>query len=304
MADMEAIAREGTNAMPKDSISKTAQVNLNMLTFLGVPEAVAFSKALQLEGNPLVALQALPFAHQLPLCISCISEVLYESANQLILEANNPTILDVACGYSPRVLKMAPRGYTYIGADLPDVIGDLTARRRDILPADEEWIAGYRTVNAADEEQMRNVLGGLREPITVVTQALLPYLSLEEKTIMASSIRELLQRDGGCWIIPDADPDSLMRDTFRAVLGKVATSIVRSVKAIHSKAVGRNRSKMSWRNVNEIEEALANLGFSVRRVPLYREGMELNCLKFAGEEAADKLRTCWQQKNSLVVTAE
>lgn len=57
--------------MSKDSISKTAQVNLQMLARLGVPEAVAFRDALQLEGDPLSAFAHVPFARRIPLCVSC-----------------------------------------------------------------------------------------------------------------------------------------------------------------------------------------------------------------------------------------
>ena len=48
--------------MPKDSISKTAQVNLQMLAGLGVPEAVRFAEALRLEGDSLGVLSHLPLA--------------------------------------------------------------------------------------------------------------------------------------------------------------------------------------------------------------------------------------------------
>lgn len=297
-----ASCRTGGFAMPKDSISKTAQVNLLMLSFLGVPEAVRFSNALKLEGNPLVVLNAMPLARRLPLCISCVSEVLYQRANELILEADNPTILDVACGYSPRVLLMAPRGYTYIGADLPDVIDDLMAHRAEILPPDAEWLAGYRTVDATDREQMVKALGALREPLTVVTEGLLSYLSLDEKRAMASSIRELLLRDGGCWVIPDVDSGTFVKDTFRAVLGGVATGVIRSVIALHDKHVGRDRSKMTWCSADEVTDALVELGFNVRRVPLYRDGMDLLCLRHMDEAAAEKLRACWRSKSAIVAT--
>lgn len=70
--------------MSRDSISKTAQVNLQMLAGLGLPEAVRFRDALQLEGDPLAVLSRIPLARRIPVCISTISEVLYQSANQLI----------------------------------------------------------------------------------------------------------------------------------------------------------------------------------------------------------------------------
>lgn len=220
------------------------------------------------------------------------------------MDEDNPTILDIACGYSPRVLLMAPMGYTCIGADLPDVTEGLMARRRDLLPADADCFAGYRTVDATDREQMSNVLAALRESMTIVTQGLLSYLDLDQKQELASSVRELLSRDGGCWIIPDADPGTLLMDTFRAVLGDVAVGMVNQVYKVLDAAVKRNRSKMGWQSASEISEALEALGFVVRRVPLYREGMELRCLDQLSEKARHRLVDCWKQKSSLIVTLE
>ena len=288
--------------MPKDSISKTALVNLQMLANLGVPEAMQMKDALAIEGDPLGILSRLPFARRVPLCISCISEVLYQSANDLILEADNPTILDIACGYSPRVLLMAPMGYTYIGADLPDVTADLLSRRKAILPPDQGWLAGYRTVDATDREQMEHVVGALREPITVVTQGLLSYLTIEEKAQLAESIRGLLERDGGCWVIPDSDPGTMLFDTFRAVLGPTATGIVERIYTILDKRVSRDRTEMGWRNAAETAKALEAFGFEVRRVPLWRESLDLRCMERVSEGAARELKATWQEKSSLVAT--
>ncbi len=295
------LGTEGAD-MPRDSISKTAQVNMQMLAELGVPEALHMRDALALEGNPLEVFSRLPLARLIPLCVSCISEILYQSANDLILEADNPTILDVACGYSPRVLLMAPRGYTYIGADLPDVTADLQERRSSIVPPDAEWLAGYTTADATDQERMETILGALREEVTVVTQGLLSYLSVDEKLQLAEGVRALLQRNGGCWIIPDTDPDSMLMDTFRAVLGKRATGVFEGVYRIVDKLVGRDRSKMGWQNAGEVADALRELGFAVRRVPLWREGLELRCMERVGAEAAERLRTTWAEKSSLVVS--
>lgn len=287
--------------MPKDSISKTAQVNLQMLAGLGVPEAVQMEHALGLEGDPLRVFAHLPLARRIPLCISCISEVLYEGANGLILEADNPTILDIACGYFPRALLMAPLGYTYIGTDLPDVTSDLKARRQDFsLSQEDERLAVYRTVDATDEAQMEGVLGDLRGPLAVVTQGLLPYLNPDQKDRLARNVHSMLEREGGCWVIPDADPGTLLADTFNAVLGPAAANIVTHVRATVDRHVGRDSARMGWRSAAEIVSALEDRGFSLTRVPLWREDMDLLCFGRAGEGATRRLKATWQEKSSLV----
>ena len=91
-------------------------------------------------------------------------------------------------------------------------------------------------------------------------------------------------------------------DTFRAVLGKRATGVFEGVYRIVDKLVGRDRSKMGWQNAGEVADALRELGFVVRRVPLWRDGLELRCMERVGDEAAERLRVTWAEKSSLVVS--
>lgn len=288
--------------MANVEMSKTAHVNLRMLADLGIPEAVHFCDVLGVDSNPLQPLSHIPFARKLPLCIATISEILYARANDLIIEEHNPTVLDLACGYSPRVLVMAPRGYTYIGVDLPDIAETLAARRSELIPDDPTLFAGYKCIDVSDLAQMEGVLGGLRERMTIVTQGLLTYLSLDQKQELMAGIHSLLSRDGGCWIIPDACPDRMLPATFEAVIGRRGAGVVKSVYGILDKRVGRSREQNGWRNIDEMTDALEGYGFVVRRVPLYREGLALWCLGEMEREAAERLVAAWSEMSSLVVT--
>ena len=66
--------------MPRDNISKTAQVNVQVLAGLGLPEVVRFRDALQQESDPRAVLSRIPYARRIPVCISTIPEALYRSA--------------------------------------------------------------------------------------------------------------------------------------------------------------------------------------------------------------------------------
>lgn len=288
--------------MASNDIKETAHTNLLMLASLGIPEAIRFRDALDLEGNPLEILSRVPLAKRVPLCISAVSEILYQRTNDLIEQERNPAIIDLACGYSPRVLVMAPRGYTYIGADLPNVAEELKTKRGDLIPPDPTLFAGYRCVDVTDQGQMEGVVGALRERITIVTQGLLTYLTLEQKHELMKGIRSLLERDGGCWIIPDACPDRLLPNTFAAILGGAGAGTLRAIYKILDARVGRSRSQNGWQNIDEICEALEEFGFAVKRVPLYRREIPLWCLEKLDANTADKLIVSWQGLSSLVVS--
>lgn len=288
--------------MSNAEINKTAQVNLLMLASLGIPEAVHFRDVLKPEGNPLQALAHIPFANRLPLCIATVSEILYERANDLIIEEHNPTVLDLACGYSPRVLVMAPRGYTYIGADLPGVADQLAAKRSELIPDDPTLFAGYRCLDVTDLPAMESLLGGLREKMTIVTQGLLTYLTLDQKQELMKGIHSLLEREGGCWVIPDAHPDRMLNTSCEAILGKRGAGLVERIYSIVDKQVGRSRETNGWRTIDEIQAALEEFGFAVKRVPLYRDGLVLWSLDKMDADAADRLVDAWSNMSCLVVT--
>ena len=288
--------------MVQDDVKETAHTNLLMLADLGIPEAVRFRDVLQLEGNPLQSLGHIPFAKKVPLCISTVSEILYQRTNDLIVQEHNPTLLDLACGYSPRVLVMAPRGYAYIGADLPMVANELAEKRSELIPDDPSLFAGYRCVDVTDRTQMEGVMAALRERITIVTQGLLTYLTLEQKDELMRSIQSLLRRDGGCWIIPDACPDRLLPATFEAIAGKGGARVVNTIYKALDHRVGRSRNANGWQTIDEITDAIEDFGFAVKRVPLYRRELPLWCLEKLDPNAADRLIVAWQGMSSLIVT--
>ena len=92
--------------MKKTRVNKTAQVNLMMLADLGIEEAVHFQEVFGFSRGILDIFSHIPMASQLPLCISMVSEILYKRTNEIIMELDNPVVLDLACGYSPRAMKL------------------------------------------------------------------------------------------------------------------------------------------------------------------------------------------------------
>lgn len=84
--------------MKKSKVGVTAQVNLAMLANLGIEEAVHFQKVFQFSTSILDIFSHLPMSGKLPICISMLAEILYKRTNEIIMEIDNPVILDLACG--------------------------------------------------------------------------------------------------------------------------------------------------------------------------------------------------------------
>ena len=288
--------------MKKARVSKTAEVNLLMLSDLGIEEAVHFQKVLQFSPGVLGALSQIPMASKLPLCISLISEVLYERTNEIILEKDNPIILDLACGYSPRVLKVCDEKHAYIGVDLPDVTTALTEHREELTGQIKESVKDYYNVDLTKYSELVSLMDNMNAPTTVITQALLTYLTLDQKQVLMDNIRSLLTKRGGCWVIPDAALARLLPEVFTAVLGSGAYSVYEQVIRVVDLAVKRDRNANGWQTTDEICDALHRNGFHVERVPLYTDSLELRSLCLLSEEQRQQVIANWRSTSSLIVT--
>lgn len=288
--------------MKKSRVGKTAQVNLIMLSNLGIDEAVRFQNVFRFSSSILDVFSHLPMSGKLPVCISMLSEILYKRTNEMIMEIDNPVILDLACGYSPRILKVGDGSHTYIGVDLPDVVTDLKSHFKELTKHKESVKEHYYSADLSHDSEFRRLMRQMKDPVTVITQGLLTYLTLEQKQVLMENIKALLQRNGGCWIIPDAAPDRLLPDLLETVLGRGAYSVYRQMIKIVDTAVKRDRSRNGWFTTNEICEALEKDGFQVKRVPLYTDTLDLKSLLQVSPEKSREVIENWKNTSALIVT--
>lgn len=164
------------------------------------------------SAEELAALESLRYAEVTPMF-----EARYKLVNRLLEENKTKQILEIAAGFSPRGIEMAQDpSVQYVALDLPGVTNEMRA----IL----EKLAGQskipRQPNLHLEEGDATEAGDLeraaalfkQQPINVINEGLLRYLSFEEKTKVAQNIKTLLERFGGAWITPDISTRSL--DSF------------------------------------------------------------------------------------------
>lgn len=288
--------------MKKSRVGKTAQVNLLMLANLGIEEAERFQQVFQFSSSILDVFSHLPMSGKLPVCISMLSEILYKRTNEIIMEIDNPVILDLACGYSPRILKVADGGHTYIGVDLPDVVADLKTHFKELTMLKESVKEHYYTADISKDSEFHKLMSQMKEPVTVITQGLLTYLTIDQKQVLMDNIKALLKKNRGCWIIPDAAPDRALPDLFETVLGSGAYSFFKQTMAIVDTIVKRDRKLNGWFTTDEICEALEKDGFRARRVPLYTDSLELESLHRVSPEKAQEVVKNWKETSALIVT--
>ncbi|MEO8947897.1 MAG: class I SAM-dependent methyltransferase [Mucilaginibacter sp.] len=132
----------------------------------------------------------------------------YWSIDQLLTDIPAKNILELSSGFSFRGLaRVQQSGTHYIDTDLPEVIAD----KKRFLPLLEagEPASGSKLetipLNALDEKQFMEIvkLFPADEPVVIVNEGLLMYLSIPEKEKLLKIIHTILTKRGGYWITAD-----------------------------------------------------------------------------------------------------
>jgi O-methyltransferase involved in polyketide biosynthesis len=157
----------------------------------------------------------------------------YKSIVQVILKTGVKQVLELASGYSLRGLAMSQdKDIFYVESDLSGVneekIKLVVALRAkyDLIDLGNHQIV---TANALERSDLVAATAHLKhdQPLIVVNEGLILYLTAEERATLAGNVRYLLgQFAGGAWITPDfttrqlADEVSEHRKRLRkAILG-------------------------------------------------------------------------------------
>ncbi len=190
---------------------ETAKLTSYWLCLAGIPEAIEYGKLINLDEE--VDPKVIPHSEDMCFLNPIIHEIRYSSINHYIYESGCENILDIACGYSPRGLKLAKEGYHYVGADLPVVAKELSevAKRSGIDNLD------YVGIDATNYESLRSAADKLEGPICIVVEGLGMYLnSFDAATVRANIARLMSEHEGSVYITTDPGNGYLFFDVITA----------------------------------------------------------------------------------------
>ncbi len=217
-------------------------------------------------------------------------EARYKSLTRLIQQAGSSQVLELASGYSLRGLDLTRGGdIRYVEADLPNVVAaklrllDDVRQRHDLLPSPRHVVT---TADALDLDQVRAAADGFdrRQPLTVLCEGLIMYLSKAETESLATSIRRLIgEFAGGSWITPDF--------TFRVEARNLPPERVRLREAIMG-LTQRQMDASAFEDPDDLMAFLGRVGFNVEVRSQIDESPSLSSIQALGLSAAsvDRLR--------------
>ena len=184
-------------------------------------------------------------------------EARYKMINQLLQEQGTNQILEIAAGFSPRGLIMSQNPQTkYVELDLPSVINDkeefarkLESQGKINLGKNLRLVKG----NALDEKDILSAIESFDlQPVTVLHEGLLRYLSRAEQRVLAQNIKRVLEIYGGIWITPDV----IIRETG-------STSNTQEQIQKNAVLVGINTEANLFENWEEAESFFTEQGFQI-----------------------------------------
>jgi O-methyltransferase involved in polyketide biosynthesis len=114
-------------------------------------------------------------------------------------------VLEIAAGLSFRGLAMAARqSVTYVDTDLPELVSIKAELAPRLHPGPLVGSLRLQALDALDSDAFRRTVEEMpKGDLAIVHEGLLVYLGEDEKTRLATSVREALLERGGAWITAD-----------------------------------------------------------------------------------------------------
>ncbi|HEY4474350.1 MAG TPA: class I SAM-dependent methyltransferase [Candidatus Paceibacterota bacterium] len=213
---------------------------------------------------------------------SSLFEARYKLVSRLISESNVNQILEIASGLSPRGLAMtSDRTVQYVEVDLHGVM-NLKRQVAGTLKKHLSTITNlfFEVGDALNRSDLLRASEHFRKgvPLAIINEGLLAYLTLEEKTILAKNIHEILSLFGGVWITPDIIwPENKKGDTA------TPDNYMQNMQKLTGAAIGQNRFKSE----EEAKIFFENMGFQVESRPFTEIYDQLTSPKKLGQTAED-----------------
>lgn len=193
-------------------------------------------------------------------------EARYKLINNLLDKSKVKQVLELASGYTSRGLIYSKKGYNYVEMDLENVSKNKIKILKSIesnIPTNLNIING-NALRKSDFDKCEEYFK-TNEPIAVINEGLLRYLSFAEKRIVAENIHSLLSKHNGIWITSDVTPKKFIKSQNNAL-----QDFNKKVSNITS----RNNLDDRFENINHVKEFFGDIGFEVLEVHKFNEVIE------------------------------
>ena len=244
-----------------------------------------------------------------------VRELRYVALNRTIEESGLNVLMDLPCGYTPKVFEFTEKGMQYIGCDLPAVINDFSPIIASMTDEEQKKKIHFQVVDVTNYESMKAAADKANGPVCIATEGLTIYLTPEEMKQLLVNIRRILAEKGGCWLSADAETLEYHMAVYKAVAGDRAMEFLLAARKgfsgqsdtdLHknnASVVNNTGGKMSV-DYGKIEAQYKSTGLLVEKIPYYRDDIKLQLFDAMTQEEIEKLKENMKHVNVWKVTAD
>lgn len=244
-----------------------------------------------------------------------VRELRYVALNRTIEESGYKTLMDLPCGYTPKVFEFTRKGMQYIGCDLPAVIQEFSPIIAAMTDEEQKKMIRFQVVDVTNYESMKAAADIADGPVCIATEGLTVYLTEDEVRQLSENIRRILVEKGGCWLNADVETFEYYMAVFKAVAGDRAMELLRAARKGFSGQSDTDLHKNNASVVNrsggkiapdyaKIEARYRSRGLLVEKIPYFREDLELHLFEAMTKEEIEKLRENMKRVNVWKITAD
>ncbi|MEM1392676.1 MAG: class I SAM-dependent methyltransferase [Cyanobacteria bacterium P01_H01_bin.150] len=264
-----------------EKISPTALMVAYARQFTDIPYSKELSQLVNAESfvEKLDAAVEQFQGHKLdrPVETAALFEARYKGINQLIAEFSSSQILELASGLLPRGMNFSQNSENiFIESDLSAMIAQKQQLVKQLIGNRSNL--HFENIDATSQPSQfplnANSAGlSKAEPITVVCEGLLMYLTLEEKRMVFSNVRELLQVYGGVWITHDLTTKENLSHRWT-----VSPSWHKFEETVNQ-MTETSLTDTHFENFEHVQEFATKQGFKVNKYSLLDVFEQLTCLQ-------------------------
>lgn len=260
-----------------DKISPTAFLVAYARQFTDIPYAKELAQLVEAHA---VVESLLGQAVNEPAVIAALIEARYKTINHVMSQYEATQVLELASGLLPRGMKMSENSNViFIESDLPAIINRKQQLLRQLIG--ERQNLHFIVIDATSipsQFPLHADYLNAKQPVVILCEGLLMYLSMPEKQQVFANIREMLEHYTGVWITPDLNTKDRLEQRLRA------NPALQNLAQMITETTGRSTANV-FDTLADVNQFAVEQGFHIEEHSMLDVVDQLTCLESLGIDA-------------------